>query len=53
MADNLAGQGIHDPAQVTRAHLERWVLHLVQTRSASTAHNRYRSIQQFWAWCLD
>lgn len=53
MADHLAGQGIQNPAGVTRAHLERWVLHLVQTRSASTASNRYRSIQQFWRWCLE
>lgn len=53
MAAHLAEQGIHEPGKVTRAHLERWILHLVQTRSASTASNRYRSVQQFWRWCLE
>lgn len=53
MSGHLAQQGITDPTDVKRAHLERWILQLVQTRSASTASNRYRSIQQFWPWCLE
>jgi len=38
---------------VTRAHIETWVGHLLETASASTANNRYRAIQQLFKWLVD
>lgn len=39
--------------QVTRAHLETWIGHLLDTASASTASNRYRAVQQLFKWLLE
>jgi site-specific recombinase XerD len=38
---------------VTKAHLETWIAHLIESTSASTANNRYRSVQQLFKWLLD
>jgi integrase/recombinase XerC len=48
----LAEHGVTDPADVHKAHLEDWIASLLDTRTAATASNRYRAIQQFWSWCL-
>jgi site-specific recombinase XerD len=37
-----------DVALVTREHLELFITHLVDTRSPSTASNRFRALQQFF-----
>ena len=49
----LAEQGVTAAAHVDRAALEEWIGQLLQTRSAATANNRYRAIQQWFAWMLD
>lgn len=37
-----------DVALVTREHVELFIAHLAETRSASTASNRFRALQQFF-----
>lgn len=49
----LGCHGDPAPDAVTRADVETWIAHLLDTRSAATASNRYRAVQQFWSWCLD
>ncbi|WP_235014291.1 tyrosine-type recombinase/integrase [Parafrankia sp. Ea1.12] len=40
--------------EVTRADVENWLVSLHgRGLAASTVNNRYRSLQQFFAWCLD
>ena len=44
------------PVDVTilgREQLEAFIVHLRDTRSASTANNRYRAIQQFFKWLFE
>src|SRR3954451_19581735 len=41
------------PRQLTRRHVEVYIGHLVETRSASTANVIYRALQQFMKWLLD
>lgn len=38
---------------LTREHLEEFIGHLLATRSAGTAANRFRSLQQFFRWLVD
>lgn len=45
--------GPRDVEDLTRAHLEEFIGHLAETRSASTASNRYRALQQFFKWCVE
>jgi site-specific recombinase XerD len=49
----LEADGIADVADVRKRHVEDFIAHLVETRSASTASVRYRALQQFFAWCVD
>jgi len=42
-----------DVAAMHREHVEGFVLHLIETRSASTAATRYRALQQLFKWCAD
>ncbi len=37
-----------EPADITKAMLQDWIGHLLDTRSPSTADTRYRSIQQWF-----
>jgi site-specific recombinase XerD len=37
-------------ASIHREHIETFLVHLQQTRSASTAANRYRSLRQLFRW---
>lgn len=47
----LAASGMPtDVTKVTRKHLEAFVSRLLDTRSTSTASNRYRALQQFFKW---
>jgi integrase/recombinase XerC len=41
------------PRQLTRRHVEAYMAHLIDTRSASTANVVYRALQQFMRWLLD
>lgn len=49
----LTAHGIDTAGDVRRGDVEEWITHLLETRSAATASNRYRAVQQFWNWCLD
>lgn len=45
----LEGEGRPTVAsEVTTRDVERWIAHLLDTRSTSTARLRYRSLQQLW-----
>lgn len=51
LARYLAGQGMpQNVADLTREHVEAFVTHLLDTRKASTAHQRYRGCQAFFKW---
>lgn len=41
------------PAAITREHVETFIEDLLSRYSASTAANRYRSLQQLFRWLLD
>jgi integrase/recombinase XerC len=41
------------PRQQTRRHIEAYMAHLIDTRSASTANVVYRALQQLMRWLLD
>jgi integrase/recombinase XerC len=45
-ADAAAG----DPGEVSRAHVEAFQAWMVDTRSASTALNKHKGLQQFFKW---
>jgi integrase/recombinase XerC len=49
----LAERDITTAAQVDRAAVEDWIGSLLETRSAATANNRYRAIQQWFAWMVE
>lgn len=50
----LDEHGIHDIADVRREHIENFIIQLLDTgRSASTASNRFRALQQFFNWTLE
>ena len=49
----LAGRGVATATDVDRAAVEEWIGQLLQNRSAATANNRYRAVQQWFAWMLD
>jgi integrase/recombinase XerC len=49
----LEDAGVTDLDDVRKRHIEDFIAHLVETRSASTASVRYRALQQFFAWCVD
>jgi hypothetical protein len=41
-----------DPALVTRAHVEAFQAWMISTRSAATALNKHKGLQQFFTWLL-
>jgi integrase len=41
-----------DPVEVTRAHVEAFQAWMIETRSASTALNKHKALQQFFKWLL-
>jgi integrase/recombinase XerC len=47
-ADAAAG----DPGAVTRGHVESFQAWMIETRSASTALNKHKGLQQFFKWLL-
>src|SRR3954447_1696831 len=54
LVDHLERDGsLLAPRQLTRRHVEGYIGHLVETRSASTANVTYRALQQFMKWLLN
>lgn len=49
-ADSAA---VEDPAEVTRAHVETFQAWMVTSRSAATALNKHKALQQFFKWLRD
>src|SRR2546423_8790810 len=50
--DPDADAAASDPAEVTRAHVEAFQAWMIETRSASTALNKHKGLQQFFKWLL-
>jgi site-specific recombinase XerD len=40
-------------ANIHREHIESYIAHLLETRKASTANNRYKGVQSFFKWLVD
>lgn len=43
----------HEPDQITPTILREWLVHLEQTRSASTARTRWTALRSFFAWAAE
>lgn len=50
--DPVADDSAADPCIVTRAHVEFFQGWMIETRSASTALNKHKALQQFFTWLL-
>ena len=51
--DPEADAAAEDPGEVKRAHVEAFQAWMIETRSASTALNKYKCLQQFFRWLQD
>ncbi|MGB6161829.1 MAG: phage integrase N-terminal SAM-like domain-containing protein, partial [Pseudonocardiaceae bacterium] len=51
--DPEAAAAADDPVEVSRAHVEAFQAWMIQTRSASTALNKHKGLQQFFKWLRD
>jgi site-specific recombinase XerD len=50
--DPDADEAADDPCAVTRAHVEAFQAWMIETRSASTALNKHKGLQQFFKWLM-
>ena len=50
--DPDADDAAKDPCTITRAHVEAFQAWMIETRSASTALNKHKGLQQFFKWLL-
>jgi site-specific recombinase XerD len=50
--DPDADAAADDPCAVTRAHVEAFQAWMIETRSASTALNKHKGLQQFFKWLM-
>jgi site-specific recombinase XerD len=50
--ESEAGEGAADPVAVTKAQVEAFQAWMITTRSASTALNKHKSLQQFFKWLV-
>jgi integrase/recombinase XerC len=50
--DPDADDAAQDPCVVTRAHVEAFQAWMIETRSAATALNKHKGLQQFFKWLL-
>lgn len=50
--DPDANTAADDPCEVTRAHVEAFQAWMIETRSASTALNKHKGLQQFFKWLI-
>jgi integrase/recombinase XerC len=48
-----AGEASEDPTEVERGHVEEFQAWMVRTRSASTALNKHKALQQFFKWLVE
>lgn len=53
LGDHLDALGIENVADIERRHVETFIEHLLTTRSAATASNRFRALQQFFTWLVE
>jgi len=57
LLDNTDGlhaeQAAADPTEVQRGHVEEFQAWMVRTRSASTALNKHKGLQQFFKWLVE
>ena len=53
LGDHLGSHGVENVAGVERAHVEGFIEQLLATRSPATASNRFRALQQLFAWLAD
>jgi integrase/recombinase XerC len=51
--DPDASDAAEDPVSVTKAHLEAFQAWMIETRSASTALNKHKGLQQFFRWLVE
>lgn len=51
--DPEAISAAEDPTTVRKAHVESFLAWMIETRSASTALNKYKGLQQFFRWLLE
>ncbi|MCK2241908.1 MULTISPECIES: tyrosine-type recombinase/integrase [unclassified Crossiella] len=51
--DPDADEAAEDPTAVTRAHVESFQAWMIETRSAATALNKHKGLQQFFKWLRD
>ncbi|GGM83391.1 hypothetical protein GCM10012275_62530 [Longimycelium tulufanense] len=51
--DPDADDAAEDPTEVTKAHIESFQAWMIDTRSASTALNKHKGLQQFFRWLVD
>jgi site-specific recombinase XerD len=47
------GAAVEDPTAVSRAQVEDFQVWMITTRSASTALNKHKGLQQFFRWLVD
>jgi len=50
LTTHLVREGITEAAAITKPHIEAFISDLLATRSAATANNRFRALQQFFKW---
>ncbi|WP_190816584.1 tyrosine-type recombinase/integrase [Saccharopolyspora pogona] len=50
--DPEAAAAAEDPAEVTKAHIEAYQAWMIETRSAATAVNKHKALQQLFKWLL-
>lgn len=50
--DPEADEAAKDPTAVSRAHIEAFQAWMIETRSASTALNKHKALQQFFKWLM-
>lgn len=48
-----AEEASEDPTEVERGHVEEFQARMVRTRSASTALNKHKALQQFFRWLVE
>jgi site-specific recombinase XerD len=53
LVDWLTSAGVTDADELDRRHVEGFIADVLETRSPATAHVRYRSIQQWFAWLVE
>lgn len=50
--DHLVGQGVHEVEEITRAHMEGFVIAQLAHLAPATVSVRYRGLQQWFKWLL-